>query len=217
VRERRVDHPKKDTARDTVKNIGQGLSQIPKPSDVLSAAWLARVRTAVTLAVLVLLVFVAVRIGLERVAEPFPQSEEPPICTPTDLVAGDPVEPQDVTVSILNAGGADGLASRTLSDLGDQGFGRGQLGDAPEGTDRVVNSQIWTTEGPTAAVRLVRSYLTGKVTLVEREGPTIGITVVVGEEFTEVQDGKNRLRARDDETTCVPTAPAEAPTVAAGG
>ena len=190
---------------------------VPKPSDVLSPEWLARLRTGVTLAALALLLLVAVRVGFDRVAEPFPQSEETPICTPTDILAGDAVEPGDVTVSVINAGGANGLAGRTLSDLGDQGFGSGQLADAPEGTKRVVNSQIWTTEGPTAAVRLVRSYLKGKVTIVDRQATTVGVTVVVGENFRDVKDGKSRFRAKDDETTCVPTAPVETPAASSTG
>ncbi len=185
------------------------LGDLPKIGDVLSPAWISRLRTGLTLAVLLILVLVAVRIGLNRISEPFPQSEEAPICTPTDLAAGDKVRPGDVTVSVVNAGGADGLASRTLSDLADRGFGRGQLGDADEDAPRVVNSQIWTTEGKTAAVRLVRSYLDGKVKIIEREGPFAGINVVVGEEFDETKDGKQQVSARQDEQTCAPTVPVE--------
>ena len=192
------------------------LAELRKVKAAIGPAWLARIKSTVTLAALVLLVFVAVRIGLDRVAEPFPQAEEAPICTPTALVAGDVVRAVDVTVSVLNAGGPDGSASRTLSDLNDEGFGRGQLGDAPEDTPRVVNSQIWTTEGTTAALKLVRSYLSGKVTIIDREGPLAGITVVVGEKFPGVkdsEDGKDKVVVRSgDETTCVPTVPVEIPT-----
>ncbi len=187
------------------------LDDLPRLSDHLSPQWAVRLRTVATLSVLLLVVFIAVRVGIDRVAKPFPQAEELPICTPTPLGAGDTVEPGDVTVSVINAGGANGLAGRTLSDLSDEGFGRGQLADAPEGTERVVTSQIWTTEGPSAAVRLVRSYLKGKVTIVDRESTTVGVTVVVGEKFRDVKDGKAKFRARDDETTCVPTAPVETP------
>lgn len=195
------------------------LDELRKVTGSISPAWMGRIKSTATLAALVLLVFVAVRVGLDRVSEPFPQSEEAPICTPTDLVSGDVVRPEDVTVSVLNAGGPDGSASRTLSDLNDEGFGRGQLGDAPEDASRVVNSQIWTTEGTTAALKLVRSYLDGKVTIIDREGPLAGLTVVVGERFPGVkdgQDGKNKVVVRSgDETTCVPTVPAEAATGAA--
>lgn len=188
------------------------LDELRKITGAISPVWLARLRTAVTLAVLVLVVFVAVRIGLDRVTKPFPQSEETPICTPTDLRDGDVVLAGDVTVSVLNAGGPDGSASRTLSDLGDKGFGRGQLDDAPDDTPRIVNSQIWTTEGTTAAVKLVRSYLNGKVTIVDREALVPGINVVVGMQFPGVKDGKTKVRVRADESTCVPTAPLEVPT-----
>lgn len=192
------------------------LDELRKVTAAIGPAWLARIKSTATLAALVLIVFIAVRIGLDRVAEPFPQSaEEAPICTPTDLVEGDVVRAGDVTVSVLNAGGPDGSASRTLSDLTDESFGRGRLGDAPEDTPRVVNSQIWSTDGPTAAVKLVRSYLNGKVTIVDREGPLAGINVVVGEKFPGVKDGKQKIMVRADESTCVPTVPVEIPTGAA--
>ncbi|MGA8846125.1 MAG: LytR C-terminal domain-containing protein [Nocardioides sp.] len=187
------------------------LDNLPKPSDVLSPRWLARLRTGATLAVLAVVLLVGVSVGVSRVTDPFPQAEETPICTQVDLVAGDVVEPAQVTVSVLNAGGPNGLAGRTLSDLSDEGFGRGQLADAPKGTSRVVNAQIWTTDGPTAAVRLVRSYLRGKVRIVERPATTTGITVVVGEKFGDLKTGKAQFRARDDETTCAPTTPVETP------
>lgn len=177
----------------------------------ISPAWLARLRTGATLTVLVLLVLLAVRMGVERVSEPFPESTEPPICTDAPLQEGDTVTPADVTVSVINAGGANGLAGRTLGALTDQGFGRGQLDDAPEGTPKVVTSQIWTTEGETAAVRLVRSHLKGKVTIVDRQGPGVGITVVVGAKFKDVKNGRQKFQATGDETTCVPTVPAEVP------
>ena len=191
------------------------LDELHKVTAAIGPRWLARIKSTVTLAALVLLVFVAVRIGLDRVAEPFPQSEEAPICTPTDLVVGDVVRTREVTVSVLNAGGPNGSASRTLSDLSDESFGRGQLGDAPEDTPRVVNSQIWTTEGTTAAVKLVRSYLNGKVTIVDRQGLLAGINVVVGEKFPGVKDGKQKVKVRANESTCVPTVPVEIPTAAA--
>ncbi len=187
------------------------LDDLTRYARSIGPVWLARLRTAATLGVLALLVVVAVRVGLDRVAEPFPESADPAICTPTPVAAGDPVLPGAVTVSVINAGGANGLAGRTLSELVDLGFGRGELGDAPEGTRRVATSQIWTTEGTTAAVKLVRSYLKGKVTIVERDGPVGGLNVVVGEGFKDVKKGRAQFRAESDETTCIPTAPVETP------
>lgn len=178
----------------------------------LSPALVARLRSAITLAALVLLVLLAVRIGVDRVSEPFPESAEPPVCTDETLAAGDTVVPGDVTVSVLNAGGANGLAGRTLSELADRGFGRGDLADAPEGTRKVVRSQIWTAGGEeTAAVKLVKTYLLGKVTVVDREGPLPGLNVVVGTKFRDVKDGTAQTKAGEGETTCVPTVPAETP------
>lgn len=188
------------------------LDDVRRSVGSLSPAMVARLRSALTLAALLLLVLLAVRIGVDRVSEPFPESTEPPVCTDEALAAGDTVEPGDVTVSVLNAGGANGLAGRTLSELADRGFGRGDLGDAPEGTRKVVRSQIWTTDGETAAVRLVRTYLLGKVTIVDREGPLPGLNVVVGTKFRDVKNGTAQTKAGEGETTCVPTVPAETPT-----
>jgi hypothetical protein len=193
------------------------LGDLPRLVSGISPAWRARLRAGATLGVLLLLVAVAVRVGLDRVSEPFPQVEEPPLCTPTDLQAGDRVQPEQVTVSVLNAGGPSGLASRTLSDLVDEGFGRGQLDNAPEDSPRVRRSQIWSPEGSTAAVRLVQSHLQGRTRVVERQGPAAGITVVVGENFETVKDGRGAVRVTAEaETTCVPTAPAETVTVPPG-
>lgn len=189
-----------------MSNLSPDLSGL---RESLGPVWVARLRSGITLAVLALLVVIGVRVGIDRVAEPFPQAEDAPICTETQLSSGNAVRREDVTVSVLNAGGANGLASRTRSDLVDRGFGEGQVGDAPEDAPRVANSQIWTTEGPTAAVRLVRSHLQGPTRIVDREGPGAGITVVIGENFSDVTDGRDVARARGAETTCVPTVPPE--------
>ena len=188
------------------------LDDVRRTARSLSPAVLTRIRTIATLTALLLLLFLAVRIGVDRVSEPFPESSEPPVCIETAVEAGDTVAPGDVTVSVINAGGANGLAGRTLSELTDRGFGRGNLSDAPDGSPKVVRSQIWTTDGETAAVELVRTYLLGKVTVVEREGLLPGVNVVVGTKFRDVKDGKAQATAEDDETTCVPTTPAETPT-----
>jgi hypothetical protein len=192
------------------------LTELRRLTDPLGPVWTARLRSAATLTVLVLLVVLAVRVGFSQVAQPFPQAEDPPLCTDTDLDEGDRVRPDDVTVSVLNAGGEAGLASRTLSDLNDRGFGRGALQNAPEDTPRVTNAQIWTTEGRTAAVRLILSHLTGTVRVVDRSGPAPGVVVVVGEGFGGIQDGRAQLRARGAETTCVPAVPAESVTAPVG-
>lgn len=196
--------------------MDDALTGLRRLTDSLGPVWTARLRSAATLMVLALLVVLAVRVGFSQVDQPFPGDEDPPLCTVTDLDEGDRVRPEDVTVSVLNAGGADGLASRTLSDLNDRGFGRGELQNAPDGTPRVANAQIWTTQGRTAAVRLIRSHLPGKVRVLDRSGPAPGVVVVVGENFGGIQDGRAQLRARGPETTCVPAVPAESVTAPVG-
>ena len=171
----------------------------------MSEAWIARLRAAATLTVLVLLVLVAVRVGVNQVSEPFPESQDAPICTTLDLAQGDDLRPADVTINVLNAGDQSGLAGRTLSDLQDSGFGIGDASDAPDDVEAVANAQIWSPDGTTAAVRLVRSYLQGKVRVVDRASPSAGLTVVVGGNFGGVKEGRAKVKVKVDQTTCVPT------------
>ena len=177
----------------------------PQVSEVLSEAWIARLRAAATLTVLVLLVLVAVRVGVNQVSEPFPESQDAPICTTLDLAQGDDLRPADVTINVLNAGDQSGLAGRTLSDLQDSGFGIGDASDAPDDVEAVANAQIWSPDGTTAAVRLVRSYLQGKVRVVDRASAPAGLTVVVGGNFGGVKEGRAKVKVKVDQTTCVPT------------
>ncbi len=163
---------------------------------------LGHLRTVATLAVLGVLLLVGVAWGLSAVSEPFPETADPPICVDSPVSEGDVLRPGGVTVSVLNAGERSGLASTTLDDLVDREFAKGQLNNASD--EDVRSAQIWSADGSTAAVRLVRSYLGGKVEVVEREGPAAGITVVVGDQFPGVKKGRGQVKVDADGTVCSP-------------
>ena len=106
-----------------------------------------------------------------------------------------------VVVTVLNAGSRSGLAGRVTNDLVDQGFVAGQTTNAPSGTE-VARVQIWTDAPRSPEVRLVRSYL-GEVGVQRRDPVGEGVTVVVGDDFGDLSDGRARVAVRDDTTACL--------------
>lgn len=168
----------------------------------MSPRLLGHLRTVATLAVLGVLLLVGVAWGFSAVSEPFPENADPPVCVESPVSAGDVLRPSGVTVSVLNAGERSGLASSTLDDLTDKGFAKGQFNNA-SGED-VRSAQIWSADRSTAAVRLVRSYLGGRVRVVERAGPAAGLTVVVGDQFPGIDKGRKQFKVDSDGSVCSP-------------
>jgi hypothetical protein len=163
----------------------------------------ARLRSAITLVAMVVLLLGGVAWAWSAVSEPFPEREEAAICTTRQLVEGDKVYPDQVTVSVLNAGDREGLADRTMTALVDAGLARGELGNAPE--DSAVNQvQIWSTDLDNPGVRLVKSYLGKSANVVRRDPPLPGVNVIVGEDFPGVVEGRKSFPVRDAATICSP-------------
>jgi len=163
-----------------------------------------RLRSGATLTVLVVLLLVAVGVGFAALTSPFGSAEDSTsVCTDTTFAEGDEVRPADVTVSVLNAGGRNGLASRTLDDLENAGFDRGQLDNAPDDTE-VRGVQIWTSDRRNPAVRLVRSHLGGRVLLRDLDSDVAGVTVVVGDAFAGAKQGRRSIVAGEDAEVCGP-------------
>jgi len=158
-------------------------------------------KSALTLAVLALLLVVGISWGYAQVTEPFPGKVDPPICVDTTHEAGERIYPQDVTVSVLNASGREGLAALVMSEFVDtEGFAEGELGNAPDGT-AVPRVEIWTKDADSPAVLLVRSRL-GQAEVQEKPVPgAAGIVVVVGKDFEELFEGGRPSIVTDDDTT----------------
>ena len=163
----------------------------------------ARLRTAITLAALAVLLLVGVSWGWTQVSEPLPGKADAPICVDTAYAEGDELFVQDVTVSVLNASKREGLAGRTMQLFEDEGFATGQTTNAPTGT-AVAVAEIWVTDPENPGAKLVRARL-GQVPVREEPGnPATGITVVVGDGFGELRQGPDSVVLTQDSVVCSP-------------
>ena len=161
----------------------------------------ARIRTGVTLLVLLALVGGAVLWGWTSLTKPLPSSAAP-ACTDVDLGRGDKVYPDMVIVSVLNAGSRSGLASRTMTALTERGFVRGELANAPGGA-RVNGVQIWTSDPTSPAVRLLRQHLgQQRTTVVRRDVNAEGLNVVVGDRFNDLRRNRRQVTVGRATTLC---------------
>ncbi len=159
-------------------------------------------RSAITLSVLVLVLVVGTLWGWSAATAPLPGKVDTPVCEQRSIAAGEKVYPPDVTVSVYNAGTREGLAGRVMSDLTDEGFAEGSSGNAPNAD--VAAAAIWTPDPESPAVLLVASRLGDDVEVVRRASLGPGVTVVLGDDFTEVGGGKRSVKATDDAQICSP-------------
>ncbi|HEX5089596.1 MAG TPA: LytR C-terminal domain-containing protein [Nocardioides sp.] len=164
----------------------------------------ARLRTAITLAALLLLMLLGITWGWAQVLKPFPGKVDAPICVDTTYRTGDELSVQDVTVSVFNASAREGLAARTLQQLEDAGFSGGETANAPKGTALSGPAEIWVKKPDDPGVKLLRKRV-GKVPVVEHpENTAAGITLVVGDQFGDLQDGPDSVVLTDDAVVCSP-------------
>lgn len=159
-------------------------------------------RSTITISVLGLLLVLAAAWGWSAATEPLPAKVDTPICVDRTVAAGTKVYPQDVTVSVYNAGTRAGLAGHTMQLLNDEGFAEGHSGNVH--AKGVSTVQIWTLEPQSPAVRLVASRLGRHVDVERREAPGVGVTVVVGDGFRKLSKGRPAVVAKDDAQVCSP-------------
>ena len=164
----------------------------------------ARARSAATLAVLAALFVIGVAWAWSSATDPFPEREEQPACTDSSFAAGDRVTPGLVLVNVYNASGPDGLAGETLDALERKGFAEGTTSDTAAKTGE-SGVMIWTADPDGPAAQLLRTYLGRDTEIVEQATADPGITVVVGEGFPGIKDGKTGVKAEDDAVVCGPT------------
>ena len=160
-------------------------------------------RTAITVSVLGLVLVVAAIWGWGAATEPLPGRVTIPVCVDRTVPAGTKVFPEDVTVSVYNAGTREGLAARVMQELTDAGFTEATSTNAAP-TVRVGYAQIWTEEPENPAVRLVASRLGPRVVIERRESAGLGVTVVVGDSFESTREGRPWTRSDQDATICSP-------------
>ncbi len=159
-------------------------------------------RSAITLSVLALLLLVAAIWGWSAATSPLPAKVDTPLCVTRAVAAGDKIYPQDVTVSVYNAGTREGLAGRVMQSFQDAGFAEGSSGNATGAKVPVV--QIWTDQPKSPAVLLTASRLGGDVAIERRDGLGVGVTVVVGDGFTGLTKGPAGIVVKEDTEICSP-------------
>lgn len=160
-------------------------------------------RSAVTLAVLGTLLAIGAMWGWSEATKPFPEKAEPPTCVNRAIQRGEKVFPDQVVVSVLNAGDREGLAGRTMGLFVDEGFREGTRGNAPDRV-RVTTAEIWAADPASPAVALVASRLGRDTGVVRRRGAGSEVVVVVGDRFTRLTKGRPFVVARQDTEICTP-------------
>lgn len=165
---------------------------------------LAGLRTLIVMVSLGLVLIVALVWGWRSMTKPFPAKANAAVCVAAHVSEGDKIYPAQVVVSVLNASNREGLATRTMGDLTDEGFVAGSSTNAPK-TTHVARVQIWTSDPSSPAARLVASWLhTPKI--IKRATSVPGVVVVVGKHFPEVSGGEKAEVAAAASTICSPPA-----------
>jgi len=170
-----------------------------------------RLRSAITLVVLTIILLLGLVWGWTKMTEPVPSlsgggpTAPVEVCTVRTVAKGTKVTAAAVTVSVFNAGNKDGLATRTMDQLEARGFAPGEKGNAPA-TASVKNVQIWADDPRNPAVRLVRSQLGRSVKVVAPRGAPlgVGVVVVVGDGFNKLVTGLRFVRAPAAVQICSP-------------
>ena len=163
----------------------------------------ASLKSLLTLLVLLGLLVVGGLWGWHEFTKPLPKSADPPVCEDVSVAVGSKVYPEQVTVSVFNASTRAGLAGRTMDLLTAEGFGQGEMGNAPPGTVVSV-AEVWADDVTSPDALLVRSYFGRRVEIKQQPSLGAGVTVLVGPDFEDLRKGRPAVTAGQDATICSP-------------
>ncbi len=172
-------------------------------SSDLASRLSTHLKTLLTLGVLAVLLLVGLTWGWSAMTSPLPHTTDSKVCVPTTVEPGDRVAAPRVTISVYNASNRVGLADRTMASFEAQGFGAGEVANAPKGTT-VRYAQIWTHEPQNPAVRLVLSRLGHGAHVLGKDPMGAGVTVMVGEGFRTLVNGKSSIEVKQAAQICSP-------------
>ncbi|GAB3073170.1 LytR C-terminal domain-containing protein [Nocardioides zeae] len=166
----------------------------------------SRVRTAITMTVLVVLLLAAAIWGWTRLTAPVPAPElgtaSSGVCTPRDYEAGATLTAADVVVNVYNASGRSGLAQQTMTALTGRGFTAGNTGNAPEGAE-VARVEIRTNNISSTAVGILRANL-GDPVVVTLDEDVDAVTLYVGPGWDDLKGEEGSRTVPVAETICGP-------------
>jgi len=166
----------------------------------------SRVRTAITMTVLVVLLLAAAVWGWTRLTAPVPAPElgtaSSGVCTPRDYEAGATLTAADVVVNVYNASGRSGLAQQTMTALTGRGFTAGNTGNAPEGAE-VARVEIRTNNISSTAVGILRANL-GDPVVVTLDEDVDAVTLYVGPGWDDLKGEEGSRTVPVAETICGP-------------
>jgi hypothetical protein len=170
-----------------------------------------RLRTPITLGVLIGVLVGAAYFGWKTVISPATEDTSPPAATKPrcenveEFHKGQLIKAKDILVNVYNAGGITGLASDTLSSLSNRGFNSGVADNAP-GSVSASNVTILTDARRAPQVQLVAAQFKGSVVYAKGANLAPGIDIVVGDNFQGLNGkAKNSLRVKRDISTCTET------------
>jgi hypothetical protein len=165
-----------------------------------------RLTTAVTLAVLVVVLAAMAVIGFQQLTAPLPDAPAAQeTCSGAEKEVQKFVRRNEVQVSVFNAGSREGLAGSTLERVEEAGFRAGNSGNAPDGA-KVRRAVVWTTEQADRSAQLVALAFgpRTRVRVTEQDlGP--GVDVLVGDRFRRLDPkAPRRVKLPEAVENCVP-------------
>jgi hypothetical protein len=164
-----------------------------------------RLTTAITLAVLLVVLAGMAVFGYKALTSPLPGGPSAdPTCTGAEKQVQGYIKRSQVQVSVFNAGNKGGFAGTTLGKVEEAGFIAGNAGNAPKSAE-VRRAVVWTTEPDDPKARLVARAFGPRVRIVVTRtdlGP--GVDVLVGNKFKGLnRKAPRRIKLPKPVETCV--------------